>query len=94
MNKQIRFRGVKRDKFIPFGEVEKYHNDIKKIDLKFDAEYIKLNCPECSFPMELIPVEVRKNIMEIGVKCSKCKKYKFLIKIDFDRDFCSLMEMV
>ena len=73
-----------RNRFLPHGEVEKYHKDIQKIDIKFCGEYLRLECPKCESFMNLTLAEIRKDIMEIGVMCSNCKNKKFLIKIQLN----------
>ena len=85
LSEQIKFKGVDRNKFLPSGEVEKYHKNIQKIGLKFHGEYLRLECPKCESFMNLSLAEIRKGIMEIGIKCPNCKNQKFLIKIQFDR---------
>ncbi len=94
MREQIKFKGVDRQKFIPWNtEPEKNYENIQKISLKFYDNYLKLECPECKCNMDLIPAEIRKSIMEIGVVCPNCKNQKFLIKIQFDRHFNSSIKL-
>ena len=48
LDNEIRFKGVKREDFIPANiEVDKYLNDIQKVGLKFDKKCLALECPKC-----------------------------------------------
>lgn len=88
MEKQIKNKGVDRNSFLPVNtDVETYHKNIGKIELKFDGEYINLECPDCKTLMKLTPIQIRGWVMDIGVQCPKCKKQRFLVKLRFDRDF-------